>query len=94
MIPMPRSMVLILAGIAILGVIASVVAYQLTPEPPTHAELADQARLLSDESGLDRVETERRIEGCADIVEGYSRLWSGLVSARYETCLREAGLLE
>ncbi len=94
MIPMPRSMILVLAGIAIAGIIASVVVYRLTPVPPTHAELADQARLLSDEAGLDRAETERRIAGCAGIVEGYSRLWSGLVSARYESCLREAGLLE
>jgi hypothetical protein len=94
MIPMPRSMVLILAGIVILGVIASVVAYRLTPEPPTHAEIADEVRRLSDEAGLDRAETEKRIESCAGIAEGYTRLWSGLVSARYETCLREAGLLE
>lgn len=82
--PMPRSMVLVLASIVAAGIVASVIAYRRTPVPPTHAELADQARRLSDEAGLDRAETEKRIAGCAGIVEGYSRLWSGLVSARYE----------
>ena len=87
-------MVWVLASIAIAGVIASVIAYRLTAEPPTHTELADHARRLSDEAGLDRTETERLIASCAGVVEGYSRLWSGLVSVRYEACLRETGLLD
>lgn len=91
--PMPRSIVLALAGIAIIGVAAAVIAYNLTPERPTPEQLAARARTLSDEMGLDRAETERLIAGCDGIKEGYSRLWSGLVSVRYEACLREAKLL-
>lgn len=92
--PMPRSMVFVLVSIALIGVLASVVAYRLTPVPPSHVELAEQARRLSDDAGLDPAKTERLIAGCAGIVDGYSRLWQGLVSARYEACLREANLLK
>jgi hypothetical protein len=92
--PMPRSVVLVLCGIAVAGVLAAVAAYVLTPERPTPDELAAQARALSDELGLDRAETERLLAGCDGIKEGYSRIWSGLVSVRYEACLREANLLE
>jgi hypothetical protein len=92
--PMPRSIALVLAGIFVAGVVAAVVAHILTPEPPTHAELADQARRLSDEAGLDRAETERLLAGCAGIVEGHGRMWSGIATVRYEACLREAHLLD
>jgi hypothetical protein len=92
--PMPRSIALILAVVAIAGLAAAVLTYVLSPELATPAEMADQARDLSDELGLDRAETDRRIAECDRIVEGASRLWAGLVSARYESCLREANLLE
>jgi hypothetical protein len=91
---MPRSIVLVLSLIAFAGLVAAVVAYKLTPERPTPAELADQVRRHSDETGLDRKETERLLAGCAGILEGYSRLWSGMMSVRYEACLRGANLLE
>jgi uncharacterized membrane protein len=91
---MPRSLGLILAGIAIAGVIAAVVAYVLTPETPTPTELADEARRLSDEAGFDRAETEQLLAGCAGILEDYSSIWQGMTAVRYEACLREAGLLE
>jgi hypothetical protein len=91
---MPRSLGLTLAGIAILGVVAAIAAYVLTPEAPTPAELADEARRLSDEAGLDRAETESLIAGCAYILEGYTSLWSGMTAVRYEACLREARLIE
>ena len=90
---MPRSIVLILASVLVAGLVAAVVAHTLTPTPPTHTELADQARRLSDETGLDRAETERLLAGCAGILEGYGRMWSGMATVRYEACLREANLL-
>lgn len=92
--PMPRSFVLVLAGIAILGVVAAVVSYVLTPAPLTQAELADRARRLSDELGLDRVETEKLLAECDAKVDDHSRLWAGLLSVRYEECLRAAHLIE
>jgi hypothetical protein len=92
--PMPRSITWILVGLVIVGVIAAVVAHTLTPAVPTHTELADRARQLSDELGLDRAETETLLAGCAGIVEGYGRIWSGMASVRYEACLREANLLD
>jgi hypothetical protein len=85
---------LVLAGIFVAGLVAAVVAHTLTPAQPTQAELADKARRLSDEAGLDRAETERLLAGCAGIVEGYGRMWSGIATVRYEACLREAHLLE
>jgi hypothetical protein len=91
---MPRSLGLTLAGIAIIGVIAAVISYVLTPEAPTPTELADEARRLSDDAGLDRAETERLIAGCAGILEGYTSIWQGMTAVRYEACLREANLLK
>jgi hypothetical protein len=87
-------MVLVLASIFVAGVVAAVVAHTLTPATPTHTELADRARRLSDEAGLDRAETERLLAGCAGTLEGYSRIWSGMAAVRYEACLREANLLD
>lgn len=92
--PMPRSLALVLAGIFVAGLVAAVAAHILTPAPPTHAELADQARRLSDAAGLDRAETERLLAGCAGIVEDHGRMWSGIATVRYEACLREAHLLD
>ena len=92
--PMPRSVVLVLSGIAILGVLAAVLSYVLTPAPPTQTELADRARRLSDEAGLDRAETEELLAECDAKVDDPSRFWAGLVSVRYEECLREAHLLD
>ena len=92
--PMPRSIALVLASIFVAGLVAAVVAHTLTPAQPTHLELADQARRLSDEAGLDRAETERLLAGCAGIVEDHSRMWSGIATVRYEACLREANLLK
>jgi hypothetical protein len=87
-------MALVLASIFVAGLIAAVVAHVLTPARPTHAELADQARRLSDEAGLERAETERLLAGCAGIVEGHGRMWLGIATVRYEACLREANLLD
>lgn len=92
--PMPKSFVLLLSGIAILGVLAVVLSYVLTPVPPTVNELADQARRLSDEIGLDRAETEKLLSACNERVDDHGRLWAGLESGRYEACLREAHLLD
>ena len=92
---MPRSLAAVLCGIVLVGLVAAVVAHILTPVPPTHTELADEVRRLSDELGLDREETEKLLAGCAKIVaEPQSRLWSGVISVRYEACLREANLLK
>jgi hypothetical protein len=91
---MPRSITLVLAGIFVAGLVAAVVAHTLTPVSPSPADLADQARRLSDAAGLDRAETERLLAGCAGIIEDSGRMWSGIATVRYEACLREAHLLD